>query len=119
MTSDGKTVLHKRNCQSAIRMASQQGDSILAVEFKEEDRYLYPVRIQMRGVDRYHLLSDLVDCITENLHLSIARLSTETMDRIAVCTIDFSVHSAGELSAAIKSISAIDGVDEVHRVEID
>ena len=118
-TSDGKTVLHKRNCQSAIRMASQQGDSILAVEFKEEDRYLYPVRIQMRGVDRYHLLSDLVDCITENLHLSIARLSTETVDRIAVCTIDFSVHSAGELSAAIKSISAIDGVDEVHRVEID
>lgn len=118
-TSDGKTVLHKRNCQSAIRMASQQGDSILAVEFKEEDRFLYPVRIQMRGVDRYHLLSDLVDCITENLHLSIARLSTETVDRIAVCTIDFSVHSAGELSAAIKSISAIDGVDEVHRVEID
>ena len=45
MTSDGKTVLHKRNCQSAILMASQQGDSILAVEFKEEDRYLYPVRI--------------------------------------------------------------------------
>ena len=118
-TSDGKTVLHKRNCYNAIRMASQQGDSILAVEFKEEDRFLYPIRIQMRGVDRYHLLSDLVDCITENLHLSIARLSTETVDRIAVCTIDFSVHSAGELSAAIKSISAIDGVDEVHRVEID
>ena len=118
-TSDGKTVLHKRNCYNAIRMASQQGDLILAVEFKEEDRFLYPVRIQMRGVDRYHLLSDLVDCITENLHLSIARLSTETVDRIAVCTIDFSVHSAGELSAAIKSISAIDGVDEVHRVEID
>lgn len=71
------------------------------------------------GVDRYHLLSDLVDCITEKLQLCIAILSTETVDRIAVCTIDFSVHSAGELSAAIKSISAIEGVDEVHRVEID
>lgn len=112
-------MLHKRNCHSAIRMASQQGDSILAVDFKEDDRFLYPVRIQMRGVDRYHLLSDLVDCITEKLKLCIARLSTETVDRIAVCTIDFSVHSAGELSAAIKSISAIEGVDEVHRVEID
>jgi len=116
---DGTITLHKRNCQTAIRLASQQGDSILAVEFKVNDRFLYPVRVQIRGVDRYHLLSDLIDCITEKLHLSINKLSTETIDRIAVCTIDFTVHSASELDAAIKSISAIKGVDEVHRVVIE
>ena len=116
---DGKVTLHKRNCPSAIRMASQQGDSILAIEFKENDQFLYPVRVQVRGVDRYHLLSDLIDCITEKLHLSINKLATETIDRIAVCTIDFAVHSASELDSAIKSISAIKGVDEVHRVDIE
>ena len=116
---DGKVILHKRNCPSAIRMASQQGDSILAIEFKENEYFLYPVRVQIRGVDRYHLLSDLIDCITEKLHLSINKLATETIDRIAVCTIDFAVHSASELDSAIKSISAIKGVDEVHRVDIE
>ncbi len=116
---DGTIMLHKRNCQTAIRMASQQGDSILAVEFKENDRFLYPVRVQIRGVDRYHLLSDLIDCITEKLHLSINKLSTEMIDRIAVCTIDFAVHSAGELDTAIKSIFAIKGVDEAQRVDIE
>ena len=70
-------------------------------------------------MDRYHLLSDLIDCITEKLHLSINKLSTETIDRIAVTSIDFSVHSARELDAAIKSISAIKSVDEVHRVDIE
>ena len=116
---DGKVILHKRNCPSAIRMASQQGDSILAIEFKENEHFLYPVRVQIRGVDRYHLLSDLIECITEKLHLSINKLATVTIDRIAVCTIDFAVHSASELDSAIKSISAIKGVDEVHRVDIE
>ena len=117
--ADESTILHKRNCPTAIRMASQQGDSILAVEFKENEQFLYPVRIQTRGIDRYHLLSDLIDCITEKLHLSINELATKTIDRIAICTIDFAVHSAGELDTAIQSLSAIKGVDEVYRVDIE
>ena len=116
---DGAITLHKRNCSTAIRMASQQGDSILAIEFKDNDRFLYPVRAQVCGVDRYHLLSDLIDCITEKLHLSINKLATETIDRIVECTIDFAVHSANELDSAIKSILAIKGVDEVRRVDIE
>lgn len=116
---DGVITLHKRNCPTAIRMASQQGDSIRAVEFKENESVLYPVRIRVRGIDRYHLLSDLIDCITEKLHLSINKLTTETSDRIAVCTMDFAVHSAVELDVAIKSISGIRGVDEVYRVDIE
>ena len=116
---DGIIMLHKRNCSTAIRMASQQGDSIVAIDFKEDENYLYPVRVQVRGVDRYHLLSDLIDCITERLHLSINMLTTETIDRIVECTIDFTVHSANELDCAIKSISAIKGVDEAHRLNIE
>ena len=61
-------------------------------------------RVENTPVSRYDIVYDDTKC---------------GVDYIAVCTIDFSVHSAGELSAAIKSISAIEGVDEVHRVEID
>ena len=117
--ADGMVTLHKRNCPSAIRLASQHGDSIVAVDFKENEKFLYPVRVHIRSVDRYHLLSDLIDCITEKLHLSINKLTTETVDRIALTSIDFSVHSAGELDAALVSISSIKGVDEVHRVDIE
>ena len=117
--TDGSITLHKRNCPTAIRIASQHGDSIVAVEFEENDKFLYPVRVQVRSVDRYHLLSDLIDCITERLHLSINKLTTETIDRIAVCSIDFDVHSAGELDTAIKLISTIKGVDEVYLVNIE
>lgn len=117
--ADGKITLHKRNCPSAIRQASEQGDSIVAVNFDEDDRFLFPVRICIRGVDRHHLLSDVVACITEQQNLSISKLVTETKDRIVETTVDFEVHSAEELQQAIDSIGEINNVDEVARVDIE
>jgi len=117
---EGKPVqVHKRNCPTAIRLASQHGDSIVAVTFEENSAFLYPVRISVRAIDRYHLLSDLVDCITEKLHLSMLGLKTETVDHIGVCTIDFAVHSMDELQTAMNSIGSIPGVDEVQRIDIE
>ena len=116
--ADGKITLHKRNCPSAIRLASEQGDSIVAVNFEEDDRFLFPVRICIRGVDRHHLLSDVVACVTEKQNLSISKLVTETKDRIVETTVDFEVHSAEELQQAIDSIGEINNVDEVARVDI-
>lgn len=115
---DGTITIHKRDCALAIRQASQDGDSIVSVEFPEDKDVFYPVRINVRAVDRYHLLIDLVDCITNGMKLSISSLNTETVDEIADCTINFSVHSFSELQKVIASISSIDGVDEVHRVEL-
>ena len=116
---DGSIEVHKRNCHTAIRLASQDGDSIVAVNFDDDTNRLYPVRISVRAIDRYHLLSDLVECITEKLHLSMRGLRTETADNIGVCTIDFAVHSMGELQTAMESIGAIPGVDEVQRIDVE
>ena len=116
---DGQITIHKRNCQTAIRLASQQGDSIVPVDFKENEPFIYPVRIGIRGVDRFHLLSDLTDCFVSRQHLSMDRLTIDTTDRIVTGTIDFSIHSVSELDAVMEAINAIDGVDEVYRVDIE
>ena len=119
VSPDGSIQVHKRNCQTAIRLASQHGDSIVAVNFDENTDCLYPVRISVRAIDRYHLLADLVECITEDLCLSMRGLRTDTEDNIGICTIDFAVHSMGELQKAMDSIAAIDGVDEVQRIDVE
>ncbi|MFI3319810.1 MAG: HD domain-containing protein [Rikenellaceae bacterium] len=115
---DGSISVHKRDCRVAIELASQKGDSIVAVEFFEDRDFLFPVKISIRAVDRYHLLSDLIDCITNKLQLGIDMLHTETVDAIVTCSINFSVHSIGELQRAIAYINTIDCVDEVRREEI-
>ena len=114
--TDGTITVHKRNCPIAIGLASQQGDSIVSVDYKETPDALYPVVIQILAIDRFHLLSDMINCITNELRLSIGSLSTTTTDCIVQCTIRFSVHSFSELQTIISQVSAIDGVEEVKKL---
>ncbi len=115
----GKITLHKRNCPEAIRMASRQGDSIVAVNFEEQEAFLFPVRICIRSIDRHHLLSDVVACITEKQNLSISQLTTVTVDNIVEMSVDFAIHSENELEQTLNSIAAIENVDEVARIDIE
>lgn len=116
--TEGQITLHKRNCLTAIRQASKQGDTIVAVDFKENELFLFPVRVCIRGIDRHHLLNDVVACITEQQNLSISELHTITQDRIVETTVDFEVHSSNELKQAIENIRRIKNVDEVARIDI-
>ncbi len=117
--ADKTTTVHKRDCPAVIRLASQYGDSIVSVNFIGCPTILYPVAIHIKAVDRYHLLNDFIDCITNRLHLSIDRLETYTNDAIVNCTIWFEVHSFNELQDIIAHIGEIDGVDEVQQVKVE
>ena len=117
---DGTISIHRRDCKSAIRLASQRGDDIIAVNFEEDSEFLYPVKIDIVVIDRNHLLIDLIDCITNKLQLSLTRITTESRDAIGYCSMEFPVHSSAELQEVIDSISRIDGVEEVKQsVEIN
>lgn len=111
--ADNSVTIHRRSCPEAIRLASRHGDRITEVDFPENPQMLYEVCLRIRGVDRYHLLSDVIDCITEQQGLSMNSLSSVNEDNIATTTVRFHVHSTTELERTIASIEAIPGVDEV------
>lgn len=115
---DGSIIVHRRDCKSAIRLASQHGDDIIPVNFEEDSDFLYPVKINITAVDRYHLLIDIVECITNKMKLSLSHIHTESHDEIVTCSAIFLVHSSAELQEVISNISDIEGVDEVsQRIE--
>lgn len=106
--------IHKRDCPTAIRLASQWGDNIVSANF-EPDTTLYPQTIVVTAVDRFHLFIDLVDCITNRLGLSIDTFNTVNRDSIVTVTINLGVHSFSELQSIMRHIAAIPGVDTVKR----
>ena len=112
---DGTITIHRRDCKTAIRLASQRGDDIVAVNFEEDKEFLYPVRVDIVAIDRYHLLVDLVDCITNKLQLSLTNITSRSDDEIVYCTLVFRVHSSSELQTVLSHISQIEGVDEVQQ----
>ena len=115
---DGRISLHLRNCPDAIKLASEQGDSIVATKFTGSPDVLYPVTIKIIAIDRRHLLRDILECITEAQNLSIITLQIACVDHIATFIMDFGVHSVDELSRALSGIAQIDGVDSVGRAEV-
>lgn len=113
---EGAITVHRRDCARAISLAAQRGDSIVDVEFPARSGQTYPVRTQIRAIDRYHLISDIVNCITDGLGLSMHYLHTELADNIVECTVHYSVHSVDELRTVVRYLAAIDGVDEVYKI---
>ncbi|MDE6206574.1 MAG: HD domain-containing protein [Muribaculaceae bacterium] len=112
---NGEITIHRRDCPDAVSLASQHGDSICSVDYTPDDT-LYTQTIVVTAVDRYHLLIDLVDTISNHLHLAIESINTSTADNIVTVTIRLGVHSFDELQSIISSITAIDGVDTVKRL---
>lgn len=111
---DGILTLHKRDCQIAIRLASQFGDDIVSVEF-EPDETLYPVTVTVKAVDRFHLFLDIVDCISNKLNLNIDGYNSTCLDSIVTSQLSFGVHSYSELQKIMSHIYGIKDVDEVKR----
>lgn len=111
---NGETTVHRRDCTEAISLASQYGDSIVAVDFHEDPDIVYPASLTLKAVDRKHLLSDIIETISNQLHLSITSLNTVTVDEIVTTTINFSIHSYSELRTIVENIENIPDVDEVN-----
>ena len=112
--ADKQVIIHGRNCPEAIRMACEKGNMIVAIDdFEATQENLYPVRMEIIGIDRFHLLQDVLDCIVGEHFLSISRLSSISEDNIVECNIEFSVHSAEEFKKIVACVSLIQGVEEV------
>lgn len=111
----GILMIHRKSCPEVIRLSSKLGDNIEAYDFQEKPGMQFPVTVVIKAVDRYHLLMDLIDNISNHLHLSIESLTTTTQDNIADCTITFYVHSVRELVHTLSYLYTIPGVEEVHQ----
>lgn len=114
---DGMVSIHKRNCPTLIRLASQYGDNIVPVKFHGEPFIHYPMSIHIKAIDRNHLLRDLIECISDRLHLFINSLDIRTEDNIVDCTIYFMIHAFSELSIITTHLYQIPGVEEVTRAD--
>ena len=110
--ASGKITVHKRDCSVAIKLASQDGDSIVAVDYKPNE-ITYPVEIEITCIDRRHMVIDVMDCISNRLNLNVYSLNTSTVDSIVSMKLIMGVHGSDELNTIISAITAIPDVEEV------
>lgn len=112
---DGKIEVHTRSCEKGSLLATENGDSIVAVELPQDENTFYPTRIIVSGVDRHAMIYEITRVISEDWNLDISRLDIATKDSIFECDIKLQVRSYQELQNIIVRLEAILGVESVRR----
>ena len=117
ITSEENVVVHKVTCAEAIRLMSRYGDRIVSAKWTTHKVLSFLARIEVRGMDRSGILSELVKVISDELRVNIRKLHIESHDGIFDSSIDLYVHNANNLNNLISNVMKIKGVDSVKRIE--
>lgn len=117
VTAEENVIVHKVTCAEAIRLMSRHGDRIVSAKWTTHKVLSFLARIEVRGIDRVGILSELVKVISDELRVNIRKLNIESHDGIFDSSIDLYVHNANNLNNLIGKIMKIKGVDSVKRIE--
>jgi len=108
--------VHRRNCPN-IQDASFDEDGWVCVEWGTPIGLLYPVEIHVKADDRFGLLRDISQILTDT-KINITAVSTLTDENlIANMSLRIEVRDAKQLSKALEKIDSLPNVLEVNRMK--
>lgn len=113
----GQIVVHKRNCKEALRLKSQRGSKIVTAEWTDKKEQYYTALIEIQGIDRKKMLSDIVNVISIKMEANIKKLTVSTLDGIFDAKVNIYVSHVDDIKRLCSEIRKIDGVESVARIE--
>ncbi len=117
--SDGSVAVHKKSCHVAESLASTHGDSMVVPDWVgEEHSGEFPVKISIRGIDRIGLLNDISNEISFVMGINMRKLVMGSDGGIFDGTIELYVSDRATLDTLILSLSRIDGIQSVVRMDL-
>ena len=105
--------IHRATCVNALKMNPERQ---IEVEWNQDTRETYPVKILVRSLDRVGLLADVAANITKN-GANILSANTETKENHTVDSyFSLSVHGTDHLTRVVESLKQVKQVLEVKRL---
>ena len=118
LDENNEVTIHKKTCPVAISLASTEGGKIINAKWCKHTILSFLARIQLRGIDRIGVVSEITKHITLELNVNIRKIHFETHDGIYEGYIDLYVHNTDDLDELIRQIRRIKSVDQVLRVNV-
>ena len=106
----GVTV-HRRNCPNIIN--EDEPERLVAVSWGKTE-VKYPVRIQVRSMDRVGLLRDVTSLVSGE-NVNIASCVSEEYDDTSIITLTVHVSGIDQLSRLFFKLESVNGVTSVTR----
>ena len=114
---EGKIIIHKPTCPTAIRLSSNEGNRIIAVKWAIHKLISFIARISITGIDRIGIVNEITNIISSELKVNMTSINITVSNGIFEGTIDLFVHHTKDLNNLILKISNIKGVESIKRVE--
>jgi GTP diphosphokinase / guanosine-3',5'-bis(diphosphate) 3'-diphosphatase len=106
--------IHRDDCPNVANRTEQQ--RLLDVAWEESVDGSYPVEIEVSGMDRPQILSDVVNAVAECKVNITAVNGRSTRERMSVIHLTVLVHDVQHLENVIKRVSRVRDVFHVHRI---
>ncbi|MDR0422411.1 MAG: RelA/SpoT family protein [Proteiniphilum sp.] len=110
--------VHKRSCQTGLKLKSNYGDRVIAVEWGDYRQYSFQASIVFTGIDRVGILGTILSRLVEDMVVNIRSVNVSTNDGIFEGVFNIHVHSAEEVNQLCARIAKVDGISTVHRSAI-
>lgn len=116
ITADGNLQLHKRSCETAVKLKARYGNNIIACRWDTHRVLLYDVKIVIRGVDAHGVLYAIADVLHKLTHFVVKRITLDTDDGIFEGYLIMSVYDSTDVATVCDRLKRIENVTEAVRV---
>ncbi|WP_376785943.1 MULTISPECIES: RelA/SpoT family protein [Aeromicrobium] len=107
--------VHRSDCVNFVELAHQT-ERVVQVRWVANAKTTFLVAMQVEGLDRPHLLSDITKVISDQ-HVNILSATLSTgRDRVAKSRFTFEMADAKHLGAVLKAVGGVQGVFDAYRV---
>ncbi len=115
ITANEEVEVHKRSCQTGLKLKSNYGDRIIVVAWGDYRQYSFLASIVFTGIDRIGILGNILAKLAEDVVVNIQSVNVSSKDGIFEGVFNIHVHSAEEVNQLCGKIAKVDGVSTVHR----
>jgi|YNPMSStandDraft_1061717.scaffolds.fasta_scaffold00171_24 GTP pyrophosphokinase len=118
LVNPSKVVIHKKDCEQAIRYMANFGDKIVTVEWVSKKVLSFIVRIKITGVDNIGVVNNITNLLSNEMEINMKSILFDANHGIFTGIIDLYIHDAYDLSNLINKIKKLKGVHTVKRIDI-
>lgn len=113
---DNNVVVHKMDCEVAMRLKSSFGNRLVATRWEESPLITtFLAELSVEGIDRMGILQELISEISINMSINIRKLDIEATEGVFSCKLVVRVSDVSIVNRLCKQIKKINGVKSAVR----
>lgn len=113
---DNNVVVHKMDCEVAMRLKSSFGNRLVATRWEESPLVTtFLAELSVEGIDRMGILQELISEISINMSINIRKLDIEATEGVFSCKLVVRVSDVSIVNRLCKQIKKINGVKSAVR----